>query len=168
MARREFGAIRSRWANNADGRARAAIPTALLVDVREHLLTHTQLDPKGLLFWTEDGKPVRSAAWLKMFKNACRKVVDDSGDEKVKRLLTQNDGYVFHGTRVTGLTTIYRHSGGNLRVVMAVGGHASSKTALRYQRAELDYQRTLMEIQSQEIEEQGLGKAETVSVGGTA
>jgi len=29
------------------------------------------------------------------------------------------------------------------------------------QRAELDYQRTLMEIQSQEIEEQGLGRSET-------
>jgi len=69
-------------------------------------------------------------------------------------------GYVFHGTRVTGLTAIYRRSGGSLKTVMAVGGHTSSKTALRYQRAELDYQRTLMEIQSQEIEEQGLGKSE--------
>jgi len=39
----------------------------------------------------------------------------------VKRLLTENGGYVFYGTRVTGLTAIYRHSGGNLKAVMAVG-----------------------------------------------
>lgn len=38
--------------------------------------------------------------------------------------------------------------------MIAVGGHTSSKTTLRYQRAELDYQRRLMEIQSHEIEEQ--------------
>ena len=75
-----------------------------------------------------------------MFKKACQQVAD-SDDEMVKRLLTQNGSYVFHGTRVTGLTAIYRNSGGYLRAVMAVGGHTSSKTALRYQRAELDYQR---------------------------
>jgi len=43
--------------------------------------------------------------------------------------------------------------------VMVVGGHTSSKTALRYHRAELVCQRALMDIQSQKIEEQGLGKA---------
>ena len=139
---------------------RLVIPSALLPDVRRHLLLHTQLGPKGLLFWTDDGLPVRSPAWLKVFKKACQRVADATDDEKVKRLLTEDGGYVFHGTRVTGLTAIYRHSGGNLKAVMAVGGHTSSKTALRYQRAELDYQRALMEIQSQEIEEQGLGKAE--------
>lgn len=139
---------------------RLVIPAALLPDVQTHLLTWAQLGPQGLLFWTEDGKPVRSASWLKMFKKACQRVADASDDEKVKRLLTENGGYVFHGTRVTGLTSIYRLSGGNLKAVMAVGGHTSSKTALRYQRAELDYQRALMEIQSQEIEDQGLGKPE--------
>ena len=87
-------------------------------------------------------------------------MADSTDDEKIKRLLTDDGGYIFHGTRITGLMAIYRHSGGNLRAVMAVGGHTSATTALRYQRAELDYQRTLMEIQSQEIEEQGFGKSE--------
>lgn len=139
---------------------RLVVPSALLAEVRAHLLIWTQLGPQGLLFWTDDGKPVRSAAWLKMFKKACQRVAEATDDEKVKRLPTENGGYVFHGTRVTGLTAIYRHSGGNLKAVMAVGGHTSSKTALRYQRAELDYQRVLMEIQSQGIEEQVLGRAE--------
>jgi hypothetical protein len=34
---------------------------------------------------------------------------------------------------------------------MTVGGHTSAKTALRYQRAELDYQRAIMEAESDEI-----------------
>jgi len=42
-------------------------------------------------------------------------VADASDDEKIKRLLTDNGGYVFYGTRVTGLTAIYRHSGGNFK-----------------------------------------------------
>jgi integrase len=120
---------------------RLIIPSALMPDVRDHLLNHTQLGPHGLLFWSADGKPVRSAAWLKAFKKACQQVADATEDEKIKRLLTDDGGYIFHGTRVTGLTAIYRHSGGNLRAVMAVGGHTSATTALRYQRAELDYQR---------------------------
>jgi len=69
-------------------------------------------------------------------------------------------GWTSSSSRITGLTPIYRHSAGNLKAVMAVGGRTSAKTALRYQRAELDYQRALMQIQSQEIEEQGLVKAE--------
>jgi integrase len=137
---------------------RIIVPQALLADVKAHLRDHTQLGAKGLLFWTDDGKPVRSGHWLKLFKKACHQVAEQSDDEKVKRLLTANGGYVFHGTRVTGLTGIYRLSGGNLKAVMAVGGHTSEKTALRYQRAELDYQRAIMEAQSQEIQEQVFGK----------
>ncbi|MDR2895239.1 MAG: site-specific integrase [Propionibacteriaceae bacterium] len=141
---------------------RLVIPQALMNDVREHLRDFTQLGPTGLLFWTMDGKPVRSAAWLKMFKKACQQVADETDDEATRRLLTENGGYVFHGTRVIGLTGIYRLSGGNLKAVMTVGGHTSAKTALRYQRAELDYQRAIMEAESQEIEAQGLGRARTV------
>lgn len=48
-------------------------------------------------------------------------------------------GMRFHGTRVTGLTWSYRLSGGSLKAVQAIGGHTSSKTALRYQRADVDY-----------------------------
>ena len=137
---------------------RLVIPKALMPDVTEHLREYTQLGPTGLLFWTMDGKPVRSAAWLKTFKKACQQVADETDDEATKRLLTGNGGYLFHGTRVTGLTGIYRLSGGNLKAVMTVGGHTSAKTALRYQRAELDYQRAIMEAESDEIEAQGLGR----------
>ncbi|MDR0416660.1 MAG: tyrosine-type recombinase/integrase [Propionibacteriaceae bacterium] len=139
---------------------RLVIPSVLLPDVKAHLREHTQLGATGLLFWSPSGKPVRSAAWLKMFKKACQKVAGSTDDEHVKHLLADNGGYLFHGTRSTGLTSVYRHSGGNLKAVMAVGGHTSSKTALRYQRAELEYQRVIMEAQAEEIREQGLGHTE--------
>ncbi len=144
---------------------RLIIPKALLPDVTAHLRDHTQIGATGLLFWTPDGKPVRSAAWLKMFKNACQQVADQTEDDSTRRLLTENGGYLFHGTRVTGLTGVYRHSGGNLKAVMTVGGHTSSKTALRYQRAKLDYQRAIIDAESAEIEAQGLGRAKFVGAG---
>ncbi len=133
------------------------IPAAMVGDVRAHLRTHTQLGRTGLLFWrTQDGDPVKSADWLRAFKRACRKVADrmeedaelrraQSGEnetdesQRVRELLTGNGGYIFHGTRVTGLTWTYRLSGGNLRAVQAIAGHTSPKMALRYQRAEMDY-----------------------------
>jgi integrase len=86
---------------------RLIVPKALMPDVTEHLREYTQLGPKGLLFWTMDGKPVRSAAWLKWFKKACQQVANETDDASTKRLLTKNGGYLFHGTRVTGLTGIY-------------------------------------------------------------
>jgi hypothetical protein len=43
----------------------------------------------------------------------------------------------------------------------AYSRHTSEKTALRYQRAELDYQRAIMEAQSQEIQEQVFGESGT-------
>lgn len=133
------------------------IPSALVDDVKDHLRNHTQLGRTGLLFWrASDGLPVRSAAWLKEFKRACHKVADQleaaadthtaqtgepESDEsqRIRELLTDHGGYMFHGTRVTGLTWAYRLSGGNLRAVQAIGGHTSPKTALRYQRAELEF-----------------------------
>lgn len=133
------------------------IPAALVDDARIHLREHTQLGRSGLLFWrTKDGGPVRSADWLRAFKKACKDVADrieadaarhfertgepESDDsQRIRELLTGRGGYVFHGTRVTGLTWAYRLSGGNLRAVQAIAGHTSPKMALRYQRAEMDY-----------------------------
>lgn len=129
------------------------IPAALLDAVRDHLRDHTQIGRNGLLFWrTTDGRPIRSAAWLKTFKKACQQVAADLEAEaaagqpeteetqRLRELLTDHGGYIFHGTRVTGLTWTYRLSGGNLKAVQAIGGHtSSSKTALRYQRADIDY-----------------------------
>ena len=133
------------------------IPAALVGDVRTHLREHTQLGRTGLLFWrTRDGGPVKSADWLRAFKKACKTVADhleedaarrleQSGEQeseesqRIRELLTGEGGYVFHGTRVTGLTWAYRLSGGNLRAVQAIAGHTSPKMALRYQRAEMDY-----------------------------
>lgn len=133
------------------------IPAALLDDIQQHLREHTRLGGEGLLFWRQrDGGPVRSSEWLKAFKKACTHVADqleiearqvtaetgrpESEDsQRIRRLLTAKGGYVFHGTRVTGLTWAYRLSGGNLRAVQAMGGHTSPKMALRYQRAELSY-----------------------------
>jgi phosphate-selective porin len=126
-------------------------------DVRIHLREHTQLGRAGLLFWRiRDGGPVKSADWLRAFKNACKTVannleedavrrLEQSGEQeseesqRIRELLTGQGGYVFHGTRVTGLTWAYRLSGGNLRAVQAIAGHTSPKMALRYQRAEMDY-----------------------------
>ena len=133
------------------------IPAALVEDVKAHLRDHTQLGRTGLLFWrARDGEPVRSADWLKAFKKACCKVAtqmetdaelhraqtgepESDESQRIRELLTSNGGYVFHGTRVTGLTWTYRLSGGNLRAVQAIAGHTSPKMALRYQRAEMDY-----------------------------
>lgn len=133
------------------------IPTALVDAIRTHLRDHTQIGRSGLLFWrASDGAPIRSASWLKTFKKACNQVAADleaaattlttatgepESDEaqRVRELLTDQGGYIFHGTRVTGLTWSYRLSGGNLKAVQAIGGHTSSKTALRYQRADVDY-----------------------------
>lgn len=133
------------------------IPAALVDDVKAHLRDHTQLGRTGLLFWrARDGEPVRSADWLKAFKKACCKVAtqmeadaelhraqtgepESDESQRIRELLTSNGGYVFHGTRVTGLTWTYRLSGGNLRAVQAIAGHTSPKMALRYQRAEMDY-----------------------------
>lgn len=133
------------------------IPAALVEDVKAHLRAHTQLGRTGLLFWrARDGEPVRSADWLKAFKKACCKVAtqmetdaelhraqtgepESDESQRIRELLTSNGGYVFHGTRVTGLTWTYRLSGGNLRAVQAIAGHTSPKMALRYQRAEMDY-----------------------------
>lgn len=132
------------------------IPDALVDAVKVHLRDHTQIGRTGLLFWRADGGPIRSAAWLKTFKKACVQVAADleaeaarhnaatgeqESDEsqRVRELLTDQGGYIFHGTRVTGLTWTYRLSGGNLKAVQAIGGHTSSKTALRYQRADIDY-----------------------------
>lgn len=41
--------------------------------------------------------------------------------QRIRELLTGN-GYIFHGTRVTGLTWAYRLSGGNLRAVQVTAG----------------------------------------------
>lgn len=129
------------------------VPLELVDDVRLHLREHAQLGREGLLFWRNgDGGVVRSADWLRVFKRACRLVADEmeaeaarSGrpeseeSQRIREQLTGKGVYVFHGTRVTGLTWAYRLSGGNLRAVQAMGGHTSSKMALRYQRAELEY-----------------------------
>lgn len=133
------------------------IPAALVDGVKAHLRDHTQLGRTGLLFWrAKDGEPVRSADWLKAFKKACRKVAtqmeadaelhraqagepESDESQRIRELLTSNGGYIFHGTRVTGLTWTYRLSGGNLRAVQAIAGHTSPKMAPRYQRAEMDY-----------------------------
>lgn len=133
------------------------IPLALVDDIKAHLREYAQLGPTGLIFWRKsDGGPVRSADWLRTFKKACQHVADEieaqakqdaertgkplSDDTlRICELLTGKGGYVFHGTRVTGLTWAYRLSGGNLRAVQAMAGHTSAKMALRYQRAELDY-----------------------------
>jgi len=129
------------------------IPHALVADIKEHLREHAQLGREGLLFWrTSDGGPVRSAAWLKAFKAACQHVAGELEEQarvagrtevdatlRIREQLTASGGYVFHGTRVTGLTWAYRLSGGNLRAVQAMGGHTSPKMTLRYQRAELAY-----------------------------
>ena len=49
-------------------------------------------------------------------------------------------------------TWSYRLSGGNLKAVQAIGGHTSSKTALRYQRADVDYLAAIAENVSAMIE----------------
>lgn len=147
------------------------IPSALVPAVRQHLRQHAQLGPTGLLFWrTRSGGLVRSADWLKAFKAACREVAaameksasaetaqtgepESDESQRVRHLLTGNGGYVFHGTRITGLTWAYRLSGGNLRAVQDMGGHTSSKTALRYQRADIGYLAAIADNVSKAIEE---------------
>lgn len=147
------------------------IPAALVPAVRQHLRTYTQLGTTGLLFWRRrSGGAVPSSDWLKAFKAACREVAvameesaaavtqqtgepESDESQRVRHLLTANGGYVFHGTRITGLTWAYRLSGGNLRAVQDMGGHTSSKTALRYQRADIGYLAAIADNVSKAIEE---------------
>jgi integrase len=146
------------------------IPAVLVDDVRAHLRNHAQLGRNGLLFWrTQDGEPVKSSDWLKAFKKAClsvaqqmeleaechrRQTGEPESDEsqRIRDLLVGNGGYIFHGTRVTGLTWAYRLSSGNLRAVQAIAGHTSPKMALRYQRAEIDYLAAVADNVSKMIE----------------
>jgi integrase len=146
------------------------IPAVLVDDVKAHLRNHTQLGRDGLLFWrTKDGEPVRSADWLRFFKRACRNVArqmvidaeihrqqtgepESDESQRIRELLVGNGGYIFHGTRVTGLTWAYRLSSGNLRAVQAIAGHTSPKMALRYQRAEMDYLAAVADNVSKMIE----------------
>lgn len=147
------------------------IPDVLIDDVKTHLRTHTQLGRTGLLFWrASDGLPVRASAWLKAFKQASVDVAANleaaaasSGEpeteesQQIREILTDHGGYVFHGTRVTALTWSYRQSGGNLRAVQAIGGHTSSKTALRYQRADLKYLAAIADNVSTMIQSSRMG-----------
>lgn len=136
------------------------IPAALVDDIKAHLREHTQLGRAGLLFWRTDGTPVRSDKWLRTFKRACFKVAaaleaeaarvmaetaepESEESERIRELLTGHGGYIFHGTRATGLTWAYRASGGNLKAVQVLGGLTSAKTLMRYQRAEMDYLATI-------------------------
>jgi phosphate-selective porin len=115
---------------------------------------------------------VKSADWLRAFKKACQKVAaqmeteaelhrartgnpESDESQRIRELLTGNGGYIFHGTRVTGLTWTYRLSGGNLRAVQAIAGHTSPKMALRYQRAEMDYLAVIAGNVSEMIERSG-------------
>ena len=147
------------------------IPDALGPDIKAHLRDHTQLGRTGLLFWrASDGKPVRSAQWLKVFKKACNQVAaeleaeaakvtaatgepesDDS--QRIRETLTAGGGYVFHGTRSTGLSWAYRVSGGNLKAVQDIGGLTSAKTLMGYQRAELGYRAEIAHSLSDLIEQ---------------
>ena len=164
----EIGAVKT--ARKGIATRTLVIPAALVDAIRTHLRDHTQIGRSGLLFWrATDGAPIRSAAWLKTFKKACNQVAADlegeaarqtaatgepESDEaqRVRELLADHGGYIFHGTRVTGLTWSYRLSGGNLKAVQAIGGHTSSKTALRYQRADVDYLAAIAENVSAMIE----------------
>jgi len=146
------------------------IPAVLVDDVKAHLRNHTQLGRDALLFWrTKGGEPVRSPDWLRFFKRACRNVArqmvidaeihrqqtgepESDESQRIRELLVGNGGYIFHGTRVTGLTWAYRLSSGNLRAVQAIAGHTSPKMALRYQRAEMDYLAAVADNVSKMIE----------------
>ena len=57
--------------------------------------------------------------------------------QRIRELLTGN-GYIFHGTRVTGLTWAYRLSGGNLRAVQLLLGHTKIESTVRYLGIEVD------------------------------
>ncbi len=118
------GSRSGRWKTVRKGVASRTlpIPAALVDDVKVHLRQYTQPGRTGLLFWrTRDGGPVKSSDWLRAFKKACKDVADQmeedaavhlaqtgepEGDasQRIRELLTGLGGYVFRGTRVTGLT----------------------------------------------------------------
>lgn len=119
---------------------------------------------------------MKSADWLRAFKKACWSVAaqmeteaelnraltgepESDESQRIRELLTGQGGYIFHGTRVTGLTWAYRLSGGNLRAVQAIAGHTSPKMALRYQRAEMEYLTAVADNVSTMIESAKLGPA---------
>ena len=100
------------------------IPASLLDDVRAHLREHTQLGPKGLLFWGQDGTNVDDRLWRKVWLRACR----DAGAEGVR----------FHDLRHVGLTYT-AVAGATLRELQSIAGHTTPAMAMRYQEIAADH-----------------------------
>jgi hypothetical protein len=69
---------------------------------------------------------------------------------RVREPLTGQGGYVFHGTRETGLAWAYRRSGGDLRAVQAMPGHTSPKKCGTSE-AEMDYLTAIADGMSEKI-----------------
>lgn len=100
------------------------IPPSLLDDVRSHLRDHTQIGPKGLLFWNTEGGNVDDRVWRKAWLRACA----NAGTPGVR----------FHDLRHVGLTYT-AVAGATLRELQAIAGHTTPAMAMRYQEIAADH-----------------------------
>ncbi|MDR0283907.1 MAG: tyrosine-type recombinase/integrase [Propionibacteriaceae bacterium] len=95
------------------------IPSAMLGDVRRHLLDYFQLGDEGLLFYDlSTGGSVHDLTWRRSRLKAC----DQAG-------VTD---FHFHDLRKTGLTYLAL-SGTTARELQVIAGHTTATMAMRYQ-----------------------------------
>ncbi len=112
------GSVIVRPPKSAAGVRHVAYPPSLTAEVEHHLVEHAAPGPKGLLFCTADGDPIRKANLHRAWDQA-RKAV---GLEHLH----------FHDLRHTG-NTMAASAGASTRELMDRMGHTSARAALIYQ-----------------------------------
>jgi integrase len=113
----------------AAGRRVVIIPAPVLPVVEDHLETHAQPGPDGLLFTSPEGQLLRHSA----FRNRVWIPAVTATDLK---------GVHFHDLRHAG-NNLVAEAGASLRELMDRMGHASSRAALIYLHSSPDRQRAL-------------------------
>ncbi|MDR0283913.1 MAG: site-specific integrase [Propionibacteriaceae bacterium] len=117
------------------------IPSAMLGDVRRHLLDYTQLGDEGLLFYDlSTGGSVHDSTWRRSWLKACERAgVTD---------------FHFHDLRKTGLTYLAL-SGATVRELQVIAGHTTATMAMRYQEVARDHLTRVYDRLSRTIEVTG-------------
>lgn len=91
----------------------------MVARLRDHLDSHAQAGPDGLLIWSRDtGSHVHDGAWWRAWDRARRKI--------------GHPGFRFHDLRHTGLTYAAT-AGATIRELQAMAGHTTPAMAMRYQ-----------------------------------
>ena len=102
----------------AAGTRDVSIPPHLIPRIQEHLRSHAQRGPDGLLFPNTDGQHMHHGSLYKVYKPS--------------RLAAGRPDLRWHDLRHTG-ATLAAHAGATTRELMDRLGHSTSAMAMRYQ-----------------------------------